>query len=177
MVTVASTLKKHQPCAILCMDALMLRRQESREANSPKLPLLLTPLTYILVGNLFSAKLPLLGFGFLRRSTSCILAVVLSPLTYVPVGNCSLRCSTSGTPDRSILGVVMHFERTCSLHHSYGYGYSSEHAQNASALRDFVHGRTYASKTGVERSHFAKATAPAIAPYLRPYRQLVKYSG
>jgi hypothetical protein len=54
----------------------------------------------------------------------------------------------------------MRFERTCSLHHSYGYGYGREHAQNTSALRDFVHGRTYASKTGVERSHFAKATAP-----------------
>jgi len=85
---------------------------------------------------------------------------MLTPLTYVTVGNCSLRCSTSGTPDRSILGVVMRFERTCSLHHSYGYGYGREHVQNTSTLRDFVHGRTYASKTGVERSHFAKATAP-----------------
>ncbi len=62
----------------------------------------------------------------------------------------------------------MRIERTCSLHHSYGYGYGREHAQIASALRDFVHGRTYASKTGVERSHFAKATAPAHAPYLHP---------
>jgi hypothetical protein len=64
--------------------------------------------------------------------------------------------------------VLMRFKRTCSLHHSYGYGCGREYTQNASALRDFVHGRTYASKTGVERSHFAKATAPAHAPYLRP---------
>jgi len=78
----------------------------------------------------------------------------------------------------------MRFDRTYSLHQtapwmepverrrkpkpSYGYGCGREHVQNASALRDFVHGCNYASKTGVERGHFAKAYAPAHAPYLRP---------
>ncbi len=56
--------------------------------------------------------------------------------------------------------VLMRFDRTYSLHQSYGYDCGREHVQNASALRDFVHGCTYASKTGVERGLFAKASAP-----------------
>ncbi len=73
---------------------------------------------------------------------------------------------------------------------SYGYGCGCEHVQNASALRDFVHGCTYALKTrlhrkqeverlrrqsrGVERGHFTKATAGKYVPYifnhLYPYK-------
>ena len=44
----------------------------------------------------------------------------------------------------------MRFDRTYSLHHSYGYGCGREHVQNASALRDFVHVCTYASKTRLQ---------------------------
>ncbi len=41
----------------------------------------------------------------------------------------------TGLPfDESSL-VLIRFERTCSLHHSYGYDYSREYAQNRSALR------------------------------------------